>query len=588
MDAKTEVPKLKEVYSMFRKPLKTLVVSVTLIGSLLAPTATSADSFNPDKVPVLVDSVPQDFEQPAILRDGSTLVPMRSIFEALSASVKWESSTKTVTAVKGTKTMTLTIGSANATINGGVIWLPALPEIYNDTTYVPLRVVAEALDANVDWDSYNSRVSITSYDKLSPFDRKVTDILNEIITPSMTPFQKVYAIHKYVVNHVEYDYLNFRRNTVPSSDGSARGTLLNGIAVCEGYAEAMSYLLTKVGIENNLVIGNATTEDNVTGRLSNVNHAWNAVKLNDKWYYLDATWDDLNLNLAEDYKVHTLTFEGDPHRYYYSGLQPFGDLTFEFFLKSEDHMRGHVVVGGKSPTNADTYYDSVFDSAQLISDEGNELYLYRELKLTPEEEANNEKLDQWARLRKIDLIHIDKDGKITYPARGILLSSPSLSLILNNGFIYYDSYQDGEINLVRTPLTTLKTGAVDEPTLVLKNVNNNIIYTDKFILYAIPDGEKSPYTMSFHLVDLKTLTDSLIVSNVGHLSYAIYGDYLYYLDAIVTPKHIGDGILKRVKLTGGSVETLVSDEDILRILSVKDGVITYDVSGNITKTMPTP
>ena len=57
--------------------------------------------------------------------------------------------------------------------------------------------------------------------------------------------------------------------------------------MCEGYAKAFQYLMNEIGIDNVIVIGTATNSNGQTE-----NHAWNYVKLNEKWYAVDTTWDD--------------------------------------------------------------------------------------------------------------------------------------------------------------------------------------------------------------------------------------------------------------------------------------------------------
>lgn len=63
---------------------------------------------------------------------------------------------------------------------------------------------------------------------------------------------------------------------------SVYGALVEGKAVCEGYAAAMQLLLGQAGIESRVV----------SGRGENQAHAWNLVRLEEEWYHLDATWND--------------------------------------------------------------------------------------------------------------------------------------------------------------------------------------------------------------------------------------------------------------------------------------------------------
>ncbi|WP_186278782.1 DUF5050 domain-containing protein [Lysinibacillus sp. BW-2-10] len=107
-------------------------------------------------------------------------------------------------------------------------------------------------------------------------------IISENITSDMSDFEKVRAIHDYVVLHTAYDYENYLNDSIPESSYDIDGLLLNGIAVCDGYAKTMKYLLEKIDIPVLYVPGKAREEW----------HAWNKVQIDGKWYSLDATWND--------------------------------------------------------------------------------------------------------------------------------------------------------------------------------------------------------------------------------------------------------------------------------------------------------
>lgn len=102
------------------------------------------------------------------MRDNRILVPMRSIFNALGASVTWNAQTKTVTASKDGKNIQLTIGSKRAKINGQTYLLDVTPSIENNHTFVPTRFVSEALGATVQWNKASRTVSLTTPKKPDP------------------------------------------------------------------------------------------------------------------------------------------------------------------------------------------------------------------------------------------------------------------------------------------------------------------------------------------------------------------------------------------------------------------------------------
>ncbi|MDF3001568.1 MAG: copper amine oxidase domain protein [Bacillota bacterium] len=113
-------------------------------------------------VTVYLNGVELYFDSEPTIKNNKTMVPLRKIFEALGATVEWDASTKTVTAVSGATKLRLTIGSPAAYMNGVKIQLDAVPFIQDELTFVPLRFVSEGLGADVKWDSALSRVIITT------------------------------------------------------------------------------------------------------------------------------------------------------------------------------------------------------------------------------------------------------------------------------------------------------------------------------------------------------------------------------------------------------------------------------------------
>ena len=104
-----------------------------------------------------------NFDQPPIIKDDRTLVPMRRIFEALDAEVFWDEPSQTVMAVQGTDVILFRIGEAGLYKNGELAYTMAVPaQIVNDRTLVPLRAVAESLGAGVAWDGIEYIIDITS------------------------------------------------------------------------------------------------------------------------------------------------------------------------------------------------------------------------------------------------------------------------------------------------------------------------------------------------------------------------------------------------------------------------------------------
>lgn len=91
--------------------------------------------------------------------EGRTLVPLRFIGDALGAKVDYEDGV--VTAEMADRTVVMTIGSTEYTLNGEVYTMETAPVIVNDRTMVPLRALSEALGLVVDWDGSTETITVT-------------------------------------------------------------------------------------------------------------------------------------------------------------------------------------------------------------------------------------------------------------------------------------------------------------------------------------------------------------------------------------------------------------------------------------------
>lgn len=91
---------------------------------------------------------------------GRSLLPMRTLFESLGATIDWNQKTKTVTAKKDQTTIVLTIGEKKAKVNGKIIQIDVPAQVIEGSTYVPVRFVTESLGAKVEWDSKLNRATV--------------------------------------------------------------------------------------------------------------------------------------------------------------------------------------------------------------------------------------------------------------------------------------------------------------------------------------------------------------------------------------------------------------------------------------------
>jgi hypothetical protein len=142
------------------KMKKALILVLTVAMCL---SMTVVPTFAADDITVQLDGVTLEFDQPPIIENDRTLVPMRAIFEAMGATVTWSENTQAIMGVKGAIDIVMHIGDNLVWKNTyNKITLDVPPKIVNNRTLVPVRAIAESFNATVDWDSVLRRVAIIS------------------------------------------------------------------------------------------------------------------------------------------------------------------------------------------------------------------------------------------------------------------------------------------------------------------------------------------------------------------------------------------------------------------------------------------
>ena len=111
---------------------------------------------------VKVDGQALKLDQPPVIQDGRTLVPLRAIFEALGARVQWDAEAQSVTAEKRFNNISLVIGDNKLNINGDEKTLDVPAQIIEGRTMVPVRAISEAFGAKVDWNAATGTVTVDS------------------------------------------------------------------------------------------------------------------------------------------------------------------------------------------------------------------------------------------------------------------------------------------------------------------------------------------------------------------------------------------------------------------------------------------
>lgn len=140
-----------------------------------------------------------------------------------------------------------------------------------------------------------------------------------------TVLQQVKAVNDYIVKNTEYGDLN------GDAAYTKYGITHNRMAVCQGYALATEYLLEKLNIPSEYVVGESR------GR----KHAWNKVRINKHWYNIDTTWND--------------TKRGNVY-----------SVSYKYFLVSDKVLRkDHSWNGSNYPVANSENFDFLNDSSSM-------------------------------------------------------------------------------------------------------------------------------------------------------------------------------------------------------------------------------
>lgn len=188
--------------------------------------------------------------------------------------------------------------------------------------------------------------------KQKEIQEKVQFIVSSVIKPDMTVEEKEKALHDWLVENATYHdeileaYMNgedlHKIATKYRDSFNAYGVLINGLGVCQSYAEA--YKLLCDAAEVPCVV--------ITGTLGPVPHAWNKVKLDKHWYHIDVTNNDgefaipyavfnaSDVIVASDFSVDK-DFDIDSELQYYESNNDDKDYYFKIgsFATSEDQLQ---------------------------------------------------------------------------------------------------------------------------------------------------------------------------------------------------------------------------------------------------------
>lgn len=199
---------------------------------------------------------------------------------------------------------------------------------------------------------------------------RVKSILSHIITEDMNDYAKEKAIHDYIVSNVIYD--------TDLKEYSAYSALAKGKAVCQGYSLLMFKMLEQVGIKSIIV-------ESIP-----MNHVWNMVYIDNKWYHVDVTWNDaiphLDNRILYDYynltddeisqsiKNNRHTWEKEEYPRAINKYDP-SIVTMQTYKAESDNIKvitsNNIMFNIKSDKNVDVQKVQLFDEDKLLQSKSN-------------------------------------------------------------------------------------------------------------------------------------------------------------------------------------------------------------------------
>src|SRR5579862_4192682 len=141
----------------------------------------------------------------ALVKNGTLLIPLRSMFEQMGATVSYDAGSKTATVSKPGSEVKVTVGKPEVVVNGETRPLDVPPIIYQGEILVPVRVISEGMGAYVQWVP-DQHVVVVRYlpptppPTPAPTEAPTTAPPTPTPTPAPTPYWDRYVAGDYIIS----------------------------------------------------------------------------------------------------------------------------------------------------------------------------------------------------------------------------------------------------------------------------------------------------------------------------------------------------------------------------------------------------
>lgn len=197
---KLNAPPKSILFAAKNKKIRVALLTAMLAASFSILTPTFAAPAYTSPVNLIIDGQTITADPAPMIKNDRTVVPLRVVSETLGAEVTWNASDRSVLIEKGTRTILLRIDRSlvDYTFDGLKHYQlsDVQPFIHQDRTFVPLRLISNALGVGITWEGETRTVRVDSSTSavIEPFfDIKLTSIKPNALVPGTTTLQSAFT-----------------------------------------------------------------------------------------------------------------------------------------------------------------------------------------------------------------------------------------------------------------------------------------------------------------------------------------------------------------------------------------------------------